>query len=717
MRFFNFSKLSLRAKVLIMTESALLVLAVVSLLKVYQLKDKQLDLSGNSLKAYALNLGTPVGKAFKIKYNQIQSLSINTVFNSFDRANIQKVLNSYVAKNEGYDLIVFVDKDGNYVSSNSLNFDEENLNLSKIQNTNFSNQEWFQKSINEEFTDDEDKLLFGTYLGPVQLDEKLSEVTGKKWFGNSFSTVVRDKENEVVGVVTAYVNFAWVEDAFMDVYSSMISEGYKSAHLMMINKEGKTVINFHPESNNMKTVFLHSPDNIGVQLSEKSLPGFEDLQQGNSGFKEHIWGGHHNFIGYSSLKFDVVDSLGWGLAIRVKSGELLGTLERDVHLFFALVGGILVITMFIVFFFTNKIVDSITNMISKLKQRVDTSLETSDRLTSVSNDLSAGATEQAAAVQETVASMTEMTSMINQTATHVKESEELAKEVNGKTQEGFEIMSNMVQSMESIQQANEQLHSMTQIINEIAEKTKVINDIVFKTQLLSFNASIEAARAGQHGRGFAVVAEEVGNLAQMSGNAANEIADLINKSQQQVNEIVESTKVRVTEGQEVSGRAMETFNEIANEVEIIAQKVKSIQDATKEQEEGVQQVSITMKQIDETTQQNSSLANMALKHSDEVKEEAYKLEEIMNQVRSIVVGQKYAKQIIEDYEEEFVEEDNFEEEHIAISAEHEQLIHDVADKLKYSDETHDPDFITEEDLRDIDEDEISGDDESFQQVS
>ncbi|MHA0111674.1 methyl-accepting chemotaxis protein, partial [Klebsiella pneumoniae] len=78
--------------------------------------------------------------------------------------------------------------------------------------------------------------------------------------------------------------------------------------------------------------------------------------------------------------------------------------------------------------------------------------------------------------------------------------------------------------------ANSQLQSISNIIGEISAKTNIINDIVFKTQLLSFNASIEAARAGQHGRGFAVVAEEVGNLAQMSGNAAKEIRALLEDS-------------------------------------------------------------------------------------------------------------------------------------------------------------------------------------------
>lgn len=74
--------------------------------------------------------------------------------------------------------------------------------------------------------------------------------------------------------------------------------------------------------------------------------------------------------------------------------------------------------------------------------------------------------------------------------------------------------------------SNKKITEITKVISEVAAKTQVINEIVFKTKLLSFNASVEAARAGDQGRGFSVVAEEVGNLAKMSGDAAKEISNI-----------------------------------------------------------------------------------------------------------------------------------------------------------------------------------------------
>jgi methyl-accepting chemotaxis protein len=86
--------------------------------------------------------------------------------------------------------------------------------------------------------------------------------------------------------------------------------------------------------------------------------------------------------------------------------------------------------------------------------------------------------------------------------------------------------------------SNDEISSIVKVIAEIGDKTKVINDIVFQTKLLSFNASVEAARAGEQGKGFAVVAEEVGNLATMSGKAAEEISSMLGDSMGKVELIV-----------------------------------------------------------------------------------------------------------------------------------------------------------------------------------
>lgn len=75
-----------------------------------------------------------------------------------------------------------------------------------------------------------------------------------------------------------------------------------------------------------------------------------------------------------------------------------------------------------------------------------------------------------------------------------------------------------------------EIKEILEVIPLIKKKTNIIDEIVFKTQLLSFNASIEAERAGENGRGFSVVAQEIGNLAQTSGSAASDISDLIKSS-------------------------------------------------------------------------------------------------------------------------------------------------------------------------------------------
>lgn len=260
----------------------------------------------------------------------------------------------------------------------------------------------------------------------------------------------------------------------------------------------------------------------------------------------------------------------------------------------------------------------------------------SQRMSLCAEDLAQSATEQAAAVQESVASMTQMSSMIAQTGDSSGESLVNVRRMAERTEDGNRVMERLASSTEAINQANVQLHEMVDIIGEISAKTSVINDIVFKTQLLSFNASIEAARAGQHGRGFAVVAEEFGNLAEMSGQAAKEIQSLLETSKKHVVELVEMTSQRVSDGQIVSKEALAIFNELSRETNQITKQIQRISEATREQQVGVQQTSTAMNQMDQAAQRNSLLAGDTLRSASDLSEQSRKLTSIMQGLLGLI---------------------------------------------------------------------------------
>ena len=189
---------------------------------------------------------------------------------------------------------------------------------------------------------------------------------------------------------------------------------------------------------------------------------------------------------------------------------------------------------------------------------------TSDSLAESSQRMASATAESAAAIQESVSSMAEMTAMLKQTSQHTESAASLAQDILNRSDEGSRVMSDLSDSMGRIANANAKLEDITKIIDDIRGRANLINDIVFKTQLLSVNASIEAARAGHHGKGFAVVANEVANLATMSGKAANEIGSLLHESVSKVASIVKGTAESVQGGEQTCKNAVKMF---ANKVD------------------------------------------------------------------------------------------------------------------------------------------------------
>jgi methyl-accepting chemotaxis protein len=313
------------------------------------------------------------------------------------------------------------------------------------------------------------------------------------------------------------------------------------------------------------------------------------------------------------------------------------------------------------------ITSQLTSAITELNKSAPELIKAATDLGAMSSELSSCATEQAASVQETASSLEEISAMIRRNSDHTSNALQSSSESLASVQKGQQAVSNMMEAMKEInvnnnafndfmKKNNDELREMVNVITNISEKTKVINDIVFQTKLLSFNASVEAARAGEQGKGFAVVAEEVGNLAQMSGNAANEIKGLLEESIVKVNEIVGNTKsqveklvfdgkVKIDSG---VGRAKDcdiALLEINENVSKVQSLVSEVSLASSEQSTGIAEVNKAMGQIDEVTNQNSVAAQKVADNASSVMQLSNSVKETSDKLRVLLLGKKSTQQV------------------------------------------------------------------------
>ena len=227
--------------------------------------------------------------------------------------------------------------------------------------------------------------------------------------------------------------------------------------------------------------------------------------------------------------------------------------------------------------------------------------------------------EQSSSIEETAATLEEMSAMVKNNVEQAEKSDDLSESVKGFADKGIESMKKLIASMSMITESNEKIQDLVQIIGEIGEKTNIIDEIVFQTKLLSFNASVEAERAGEHGRGFAVVAQEVGNLAQMSGKAALEISMMVKESIKSTEDITKENKERVQTGSNLVSENAAILEEIVKSSEILSNQAKQIVVASREQDKGIEQVNGAISQLEMATQHNATSSEETANASKKLK--------------------------------------------------------------------------------------------------
>jgi methyl-accepting chemotaxis protein len=205
----------------------------------------------------------------------------------------------------------------------------------------------------------------------------------------------------------------------------------------------------------------------------------------------------------------------------------------------------------------------------------------------IAQNLSESASEQAATLEETAASLDELDSMTRQNAGNTGEANKLMVSANEIMEKANRSMGQLAASTNQIADASRQTQNIVKSIDEIA----------FQTNLLALNAAVEAARAGEAGAGFAVVASEVRNLALRATESARSTSELID-------DIVS----KVHDGERLAQATRSDFDEVTSAASKVVSLMADIAAASKEQSEGIGQINRAVNEMNLVTQKNAAAA-------------------------------------------------------------------------------------------------------------
>ena len=247
---------------------------------------------------------------------------------------------------------------------------------------------------------------------------------------------------------------------------------------------------------------------------------------------------------------------------------------------------------------------SLSTVVSEVRQGTDAIASASSQIAQGNLDLSSRTEQQVASLEKTTASMETLASTVRENGEHARQANTLALSASSVATHGGTVVSQVIDTMASINASS----------SKIVDIIGVIDGIAFQTNILALNAAVEAARAGEQGRGFAVVASEVRNLAHRSAAAAKDVKALIDDS-----------VAKVEAGGKLVGEAGSTMDEIVSSVKRVTAIIGEIADAGQAQQVELKQINDTILDMDSSMQQNAALVEEAASASASLHSQAHNL--------------------------------------------------------------------------------------------
>jgi methyl-accepting chemotaxis protein/methyl-accepting chemotaxis protein-1 (serine sensor receptor) len=237
------------------------------------------------------------------------------------------------------------------------------------------------------------------------------------------------------------------------------------------------------------------------------------------------------------------------------------------------------------------------------------------QVSATSDSIAQGASEQAASLEETSASMAQINDLARRNTENSRNAANLMSDASARIVAAHTSLNEMVASMHEINASSDKISKIIRVIEEIA----------FQTNILALNAAVEAARAGEAGMGFAVVADEVRNLSQRCAQAAKDTSTLIQES------ISKADNGRLKLDQVAA--AINGITEASDKVRTLVDEVSA---GAQEQGSGIEQIASAMGQMERVTQTAAASAEESSAAGQELSAQSQTLQSLVGRLKASV---------------------------------------------------------------------------------